>query len=127
MDPQVIIDNAVKREEMTYVLPIEGEELSNIKTEFSNVSIIEAKMLEEEKERKKDFKAELAPYSLKKAELMQELRTKVREYKDIVYLVENYDDNTMETYTKDGVCVQTRPLLPGEKQLRIQSQTGTND
>ena len=116
---QLLKDNAVKSEEMTYPRQLEDNEVHNLKDEYAKQAIDLAKEEEKKKEFMTDHKAVVKPIKLKLGEIMTQIRSRVEEITEDVYLMSDFDDNVMLYYNKDGVLVHSRPLLQNERQFSI--------
>src|ERR1035437_1079222 len=117
--PALLEANAEKIEPLTYSKPLTPEELEAITQEFISKTLEvnhQIDTLEELKDRYKDI---LKPLKKDLAEKLDLLKTKQRTVTETVYLVVDEEQGRMVTYTKDGEEIQSRKLLPEEKQHRL--------
>lgn len=126
--PAYLPDNSVGKETGYYQLMLTPEELDEKKNQLVKISV-EIQMKEEaEAERRKEFKAEINPIKDERKEVLEECRTKQKTVHGTLYFVHDESEGRVGTYAETGELLSERPMLPGERQLRIGFQkTGTNE
>ncbi len=116
---QLLRDSAVKKENFTYPRPLENDEITHIKDEYTKNAIHMAKHEEEKKQYMTAYKAEVKPLKEKMQGQMSLIRSRVEEITEEVFLLAEQTEGLMLYYNSLGALVYHRPLMPDEKQLRI--------
>lgn len=126
-----ILDNlkamAYKQENLTFQKRFQPEEIEQFKDKYfvkkSEVDLID-----------KEFKEQQEAYKHKKAiaekeveNLRQYIKTGGFDTNEIVYLIDDQENNIMTTYDCQGNFISSRPLLSNEKQSRIHFAKAVNE
>lgn len=100
--------------------------------------------MEEKKDKHAEISIEIADEDIKKKKFMDEYNSVTKPLKhdnkvlvqhlkdgfvdedNLVYAIDNQEDNVMEYYNNLGECVMERTLAPHERQTNIRSITGTH-
>jgi len=124
---QALRDSAEKVENFTYPKKLTGDDLSLLKDDMVNDSVLLAKLEDAKKEFNTSHKASVKPLKQSFAITLNKLRSKVEEVTEEVFLMADQQEGLMGYYNADGILVHSRVLRPEEKQFRIvdMSKTGT--
>lgn len=125
---KMLQDNAYRVEEMDIKRPFTHEQLVDFKHELSEEMIQLNELKGKLDEIKKDFKVKMAPYEQKVKTILKNLKHKYEESEETVYLLDDQEANEMLIYDAQGMLLQTRKLMPGERQTVIRNlKTGTEN
>lgn len=116
---QVLKDSAEKMESLTYPKVLTSDELSHLKSEYTKEAITLAKHDEGKKQFMENYKSEVKPLKLRLSAIMTQIRNKVEEVTEDVFLIADQEENMMGYYNAEGILINSRPLLPDERQFRI--------
>lgn len=116
---QMLDDQAYKVEKMSLKRPFETAELSHFKDEISTKMINLSDKEEELADIKAKYKAEMKPEKDAVRKLLKNVRLGYEEYDDKVYQLANQTSGEMEYYTSDGKFVESRRLMPSERQGNV--------
>lgn len=121
----VLLGEAVKVEQQAYMRPLSQAELLIKKDELTNNSILKAKIEDEFSEVKKEYKSKLDPLKDLIHETLDALRNKAVLVKGNVYVLSDPKNKMMHNVDVDGNVLSSRPMLPEERQLRINQDPTT--
>lgn len=108
--------------------PFTDGELTEFKNQLSEEMIVLNKVGEELSELKKAYKQKMKPMKKVVSQILTDLRLKFRESEETVYLLADYNADTMNTYDEHGRFIASRKLYPQERQTKIiELKTGTNN
>lgn len=113
-----------------YTKNLTKEELNVAKSELADVSIEIAKIEKAKKEAMEDFKQQFKEPKRKHKDLLEAVQFKSVRKTGILYLIDDQDAGMMYSYDENGICVDSRALLPQERQAHIGQgvrKLGTDD
>ncbi|WP_153799045.1 hypothetical protein [Foetidibacter luteolus] len=116
---QILEDNSDGWEKKTYTRQLTAEEITDLKDSNATIDIEQARLTEVLNEAKRVYKDAMSPLIEEKKEALKAIRTKHREVTGTVYKLPNYESGMMELVDETGEIIETRRLLPNEKQGRM--------
>ncbi len=116
---QMLKDNAVRTEEQMVKRFFTEEELSDMRIELTEASIERHDQQEKLKEVSKDAKDSIKGLTATVNTNLKHLKNKFVSQMEEVYLLDDQDAGIMYTYSTTGDIIESRKLLPKEKQTRI--------
>lgn len=123
LSPKEIRDNleglAYGKEDGVYTKNLTEAELGFAKSKFADVGLAIAKIEDEKKEAMDEFKHQLKEPTAEKKELIEMIKHKSVRKEGVLWLVDDQEKGVMYKFDETGICVDMRPLLPTEKQMRI--------
>lgn len=122
--------NALRSEERDVKKPFTEDEKDGMRKELSRDLVELNKLNEAFKKAKKAHEEACAPLKTNVEAMTKSLRAGFIEVKQDVYLYDYQEQGIMATYDRDGNLLETRRLMPEEKQTNVISmarKTGTND
>ena len=106
-------------EEKSYTKNLSEEEIVEKKDEFAEISLV----LDQAEREKKDFldnlKLKIKQPAEKSKLLLDEIRYKSEQTYGKLHLIDDQEEGMMYSFDRKGMCVDARPLLKNEKQLRM--------
>lgn len=123
---QLLKDNAVRVEEMTYSKSFSEEQLIEKKDALARQDIELFKLEEQKKEMTADFNQKIKNVKTSRNRNLNEIRTGVEEVTEDVYLLDDQEERKMNYYNDEGDLIFSRPLKQEERQLSILKHTGTD-
>lgn len=126
---EMLEDNCYGMEkEFSYSKDFTQEELEVKKTDLVNMSIKRQKLEEEKAKIMAEYKEKLKPINQDLKETLEHLKHKRRVITEKVYLFDYQDEGYMGIYNEKGELIQSRPLLPDERQtvMKVSRKEGTN-
>lgn len=123
---QLLKDNAVRTEEMTYSKSFSEEQLIEKKDALARQDIELFKLEEQKKEMTADFNQKIKNVKTSRNRNLNEIRTGVEEVTEDVYLIDDQEERKMNYYNDEGDLIFSRPLKQEERQLSILKRTGTD-
>lgn len=108
-----------KAEEKIYMKPLTREELAIRKDEMAEATIMLNTLEEEFKQIKEAHKIKVAPHEVKQRAALDAIRNQAVEVKGNVYTIPDHDNNMIHEVTEEGQVLASRPMLPNERQYRI--------
>jgi hypothetical protein len=122
-DRKVILSaDAVEVIENTkFTKPLTPEEVAFYKSELSDNSILQSEILEEKKNVIIAFKGKLKPIQEKISQSLKAVKYKAIDCEGTLYKMADFDDQKIYTIDTDGNLINSRPMLPQERQFRIQA------
>jgi len=128
---EMLESNSDGAEEMSYNLKLSQKEISDIKTEFAQKSIEEARLLDDFKIVKEAHKQEVKPITEIKSRLLTEIKTETREEYGKCYKIIEHEEKMVGFYNNHGQLVYQRTANAEEAgQMTITKslkKTGTED
>lgn len=115
----VLLGEAVKVEEQSYLKPLTPEELHVRREEMANDSILLNEYETELKEIKDQFKLKMNPVEKRRDEALEAIRLKAIGVTGKVFMLADHDNKMIHSVTEDGSVLGSRPMLPEERQYRI--------
>jgi len=122
---QFLRDNAMQIEKQNVKMMFSEEELSEMKSNLSDISIEENELKDELKEISKDLKDKIKFKRENIKGLLKYLKDKHKLENQEVYLIDDQENGLMITYNQDGDVVESRKLRQSERQTRIKSLNKT--
>jgi len=127
IDPELLPANADSVAEDFYSVTLTKDQVIVSKDELASSSIEFQRMELAEKERRKAYKEEVDPVKIEKERLITEIKTGTRETYGKIYKMSDQEENTVGFYSEEGNLLNERPLLPEEKQIKMNiANTGTD-
>lgn len=117
----VFLGEAAGSEEQVYLKPLSPEELAITREEHSNASILIDEMTEQFANIKAKHKEEIKPIQQKRKTAISAIRQKAVQITGRVWKLPDHDNMMMHFVTDDGQVLSSRPMLPQERQFRIQN------
>lgn len=115
----VLLGEAVKVEEQSYLKPLTPDELHVRREEMANDSILLNEYEAELKEIKDAFKLKMNPVEKRRDEALEAIRLKSISITGKVFMLADHDNKMIHSVTEDGSVLGSRPMLPEERQYRI--------
>lgn len=103
----------------TYFRPFEQSELDEARTKYAEFSTDMEDVLEQFKEEAKAMKAELKSRRNRLNAVLKTIRRKGIEETATVYVIKNFENQTISTYSRLGTIINQRRMTPEERQLTI--------
>ncbi|MFK5981481.1 MAG: hypothetical protein QM499_01090 [Flavobacteriaceae bacterium] len=120
---------ACKVEEGEYTKILTQDELAVTKSEFAEKSLRVSKLETEKKTVVDDYNEQLKIPKKEAKELLEQIKTKTVRKEGKLYLVDDQENAIMYKFDENAICVDSRALLPLERQTTIQGvrslQAGT--
>lgn len=104
-----------------YTKPLTPEEVSFYKSELSETSILQAELMEEKAQLLNALKEKLKPVGQKISTSLKAIKYKAIECQGTLYRIADFDEQKVHTVDADGNLINTRAMLPSERQFRIQA------
>jgi hypothetical protein len=101
------------------------EEMADMKSALSEESITRNGLEEELSEIGKELRNQIKQRTQKIKELLKFLKNGFEEQKQEVFEFDDQETGLMLTYNNDGELINSRKLLPSERQTKITSMTKT--
>lgn len=117
----VFLGEAAGSEEQVYLKPLTPEELAITREEHANASILIDEMVEQFTSVKEAHKEALKPIQQKRKTAIAAIRQKAIQITGKVWKLPDHDNMMVHYVTDDGQVLSSRPMLPQERQYRIQS------
>jgi hypothetical protein len=103
-----------------YTRPLSEEEVAYYKSELTENSILQSELLEQKKELIAEFKKKLEPVQKKISDSLKAVKFKAIDEVGTLYQLADFDEHRIHTVNQDGLLINSRSMLPHERQLRIQ-------
>lgn len=125
---RILKDSCDKVVEFNYYKKFLPEEISEKKTDLSEVMIKLREIENELKEIKDEYKVKMKPLQTEVNQLLTDINYKARNVKEECYIRFEFTENMAGYYNADGELVHVRPLEVSEKQKTIMQvlREGTN-
>lgn len=115
----VFLGEADGFEEQVYLRPLTPEELAIKREEHSNASILVDEMTDEFAKIKSQHKEKIAPINAKRKAALMAIRQKAVQITGKVWKLPDHENMLMHFISDDGQHLSSRPMLPQERQFRI--------
>lgn len=115
----VLLGEAAGSEEQVYLRPLTNEELAITREEHANASILIDELTEQFANVKARHKEEIKPIQQKRKTAIAAIRQKAVQITGRVWKLPDHDNMMMHFVTDDGQVLSSRPMLPQERQYRI--------
>lgn len=110
-----------EKQEGKYTKILTQEELAERKSRLAEVSIELARI----EDKKKDYMDEIKSLQMEpKADhkyLLDTIKHKSERKEGVLYLIDVQEKGMMYFFDEEGICVDARPLMPNEKQMKIRN------
>jgi transposase len=113
---------STEKKEQTYMKPLKKEELDIKHDELAQTAMKKAMLEEELREIKKEHKAQIDPVVKQFSNLLMEIKQRAVEITGPAHKIPDYDNQMMHFVAVDGTVINSRPMLPEERQFTIHSQ-----
>lgn len=104
-----------------YTKPLTPEEVAFYKSELSENAILKAELEEEKTQLLNALKEKLKPVGQKISTSLKAIKYKAIECHGTLYRIADFDEQKVHTIDADGNLINTRAMLPSERQFRIQA------
>ncbi len=119
--------NAVEAYHKNVVRDFSEEDLDEMKSRLSEVSIVLNDTEIEKAEANKEINLRIKTEKLKRSTLLKDLKNKYYESQEQVFDIDDQENGNMLTFDGEGNLLSTRRLTPKEKQTSIKHlNTGTD-
>lgn len=109
-------------EEMSYMIPLNQDELIVLKDDYTRQAIALSRLEDEKKEVLAEYKEKMDPIKEGMSEMLQTIKIGGKEEKGNCYKIIDYESGQVGYYNRKGLLVYQRPALEGERrQLTITS------
>lgn len=115
---EFLLANADKVEDLTFIRPIDEQEIENLQISLKNESVQVMRLKREHKIKVKEMKAELQPHVNLVHEITETLERGGEEVTEKVYKMINPQENIVAFYDSRGILVHHRQL----KEKTIENQ-----
>lgn len=112
-------------EKIRYTKPLTAEEIAFQKSELTENSIKQSEILEEKKNVNAVFKDRLKPIQESISQSLKAVKYKAIDVEGDIYKLADFDQQMIHTVDADGNLINSRPMLPQERQFRIQAAKQT--
>lgn len=112
-------DNCIAVEEMGYTRRFTNEELAQMKSSLSDISIEHNDEEEEKKELLADINARIKGLVTARKAILKKLKNKAEYVKEPCFKFSDETSRTVGYYNSEGELIFSRPMNPEEMQLRI--------
>jgi len=112
---QLLETNCFKKEVMKIRRPFTEEEIQTFKIEFADKSIVISEKEDLLQEAAAPFKAEIKELQTEAKGIHTRIKRKYEEEEGEVYLFDDQENRKMIYYDRNGIEIQSRPLLPHER------------
>jgi hypothetical protein len=113
---------SVEQKEQTYMRPLKKDELDIKHEELSQAAMKRAILEEELAEYKKDHKAMIDPVIKEFKNRLTEIKQRAVEVNGLAHKIPDYDNQMIHYIAIDGTVINSRPMLPEERQYTISHQ-----
>lgn len=119
-DRRAVLDSeAATITEQDYMRPLADEELAALKSDLAQACVQKGFIDNEFSDVKADFKARLKPINSSINTAIMCLTSRMKNEQGKVYMVPDHDHNMMHSVTEQGDVLNSRPMRPEERQLRL--------
>ena len=124
MAPKEVKDNlegvCYEKQEGSYTKILTQEELAERKSRLAEVSIELARIEDAKKDYMEEIKTLQTEPKASHKYLLETIKHKSERKEGTLYLIDVQEKGMMYFFDEEGVCVDARPLMPNEKQMKIQ-------
>ncbi len=113
---------SIETKEQTYMRPLQKEELDIKHDELAQAAMKKSILEEELKEIKREHKAQIDPVIKEFSDRLREIKQRAVEVTGPAHKVPDYDNQMMHFIAIDGTVINSRPMLPEERQFTIHPQ-----
>lgn len=108
--------------DLTYMKPLTTEELNIKRDDLAQAAMQKSVLLDELAQVKKDYKDRIEPLSKQFSENLKAIKIKAIEVTGKAHKIPDYDNQAVHYVALDGTVVNSRPMLPEERQFTIHAQ-----
>lgn len=116
---QLLRDTCIRTERANVKRYFQPEELDQFRVDLSKLSIKRDDLEVKLKAQAQPLKLEIGQCTKEIKQHLQDLRKEYTEQEEEVFLIDDQDNGEMIIYSSTGSVVETRRLLPNERQTRI--------
>ena len=116
---KVLANIAAKKEMRNYRRPLDYSEVQARQGDYVQQALQMNELKEQMENAIKNFKAQIKNLELRQEETLKEIDTKSRETSGVLYGLANQDLGRMMFYNKYGTLIDSRDLLPEERQANL--------
>jgi len=113
---------STEAKDQTYMRPLLKDELDIKHDELAQAAMKKAMLEEELKEIKKEHKAQIDPVIKEFSERLREIKLRAVEVTGPAHKIPDYDNQMIHYIAIDGTVINSRPMLPEERQFTIHPQ-----
>lgn len=113
-------------QEGSYTKLLSKEELDERKNRLAEVSIELAKIEDKKKEYMEEIKFLMKEPTEVKKDMLDAIKHKSERTEGKLFLIDDQEDGMMYMFDNQGICVDMRAMLPGEKQQKIRTLNVSN-
>jgi len=113
---------SIETKEQTYMRPLQKDELDIKHDELAQAAMKKSILEEELKEIKKEHKAMIDPVIKEFSDRLREIKQRAVEVTGPAHKVPDYDNQMIHFIAIDGTVINSRPMLPEERQFTIHPQ-----
>lgn len=122
-----VLDEAEGVEEGRYFQPLTEAEMDFYRRQHSEHAIIHSQIEHEFDLVKDEYKEKLKPHRQKVSEALEALRTRQVEKTGRIYILKDFDTKFIHKVDVNGNVIQSRPMLPEERQFFIHPAKQINE
>lgn len=123
----LVLDEATKIEEGRYFQPLTEVEMDYYRRQLTDHSILKSQVEHEFKLVKEEYKEKLKPHENAVSEAIEALKTKQVEKTGRLYILSDYEAKIIHKVDINGNVIQSRPMLPEERQLTMRPLKQINE
>ena len=116
---QILRESSYKSELRTYQRKLSSEEVNQRQKQYFQTDELLERELDTLADIKKDYKGRTDVFKSEKKVLAKSIRFKSEEVTGTCFDIVNFEESVMETYNSEGEFIESRPLLPTERQQQI--------
>lgn len=113
---------STETKDQTYMRPLLKDELDIKHDELAQAAMKKAMLEEELKEIKREHKAMIDPVIKEFSERLREIKLRAVEVTGPAHKIPDYDNQMIHYIAIDGTVINSRPMLPEERQFTIHQQ-----
>ena len=123
----LVLDEATKIEEGRYFQPLTEVEMDFYRRQLADSSITKSQIEHEFNLVKEEYKEQIKPHSQKISEAIEAIKTKQVEKNGRLYILSDFDEKVIHKVDINGNVIQSRPMLPEERQLTMRPLKQINE
>lgn len=108
-------------EQMEYAKRLSVDQINEIKEKLVELNIYLSRIEGEKKEYMASIRAELKPMKAEVAKMIDSLNSQTELVVEEVFKIVNQEEGMVGYYNAEGDLVQSRKILPAERQLQLKS------
>lgn len=111
--------NSTEVKDLTYMKPLTEEELNIRRDDLAQAAMQKSVLEDELAQVKKDYKDKIDPLTKSFSENLKAIKLKATEVTGPTHKIPDYENHAMHFVAPDGTVVNSRPMLPEERQYTI--------